>query len=67
MRKGDRCFVCGECCTFNCPNILRQLAGDKGVDMGLELVRCKDCLYMTGKCEDCLLYQTDLCEKRRCK
>lgn len=53
-------FCNGHCCTSDCPNIQCDMADDKwgfGIaeDMGLERIRCSDCVYYDKRCDcdDC--------------
>lgn len=66
--EGSKCFTCHKCGTSNCPSIEYDMADQRfgyGIadDMGLEKIQCKDCYYMTGKCEDCLFYESPECEE----
>ena len=62
MTKHKKCFAPSECCTSSCPNVQCDMAAEKwgdyqvAADAGYEKIRCKDCRYMTGKCEDCMFY-----------
>ena len=54
------CFCNGHCSTSDCPNIQCDMADDKwgfGIasDMGLERIRCSDCVYADKRCtcDDC--------------
>ncbi len=58
-----RCFV-NQHCSLDCPNFAIDAIDDKygygiAADMGLEEVKCKDCRYETGKCEDCYFMGTN--------
>ena len=61
-RTGKRkCFTAGACSGSECPNIQYDSIDEKygyGIadDMGLERIKCKDCKYNTGKCEDCIFH-----------
>lgn len=53
-------FCNWHCCTSDCPNIQCDMADDKwgfGIaeDMGLERIRCSDCVYADKRCDcdDC--------------
>lgn len=64
------CFICDACPSLNCPIVYYEyvcdmVGSDLAADMGLERYSCKDCSYMTYRCEDCLLYQTPECKKFR--
>lgn len=66
MKK--KCFV-NPHCVWDCPNFAIDRINDKygyGIaeDMGLEEIKCKDCHYETGKCEDCLFYGSKDCPEK---
>lgn len=58
MPKRKPCFSAPQCSTADCPNIQCDAFEDRydcpASDAGLERIKCKDCYYNTGKCEDCL-------------
>ena len=56
--KRKQCFVNSHC-SSDCPNAEYETADDRygfGIadDMGLKEIKCKDCHYDSGRCEDCL-------------
>ena len=68
MQKRKLCFTACACCTGDCPNIQCDSFEERfdcpASDAGLERIKCKDCHYNTGKCEDCLFQgNPDYCEK----
>lgn len=58
MTKRKHCFTSCACVTGCCPNIqcdeIEELYGIPASDAGHERIKCKDCIYNTGECEDCL-------------
>lgn len=64
MSKKNPCFTCSECCSYTCPNVMYDIAGDFADDYGYKKIKCKDCSYNTGKCEDCLFYDSSACERK---
>ena len=64
-KRKKECFVNGHCC-YECPNFGVQEVYDKYgyrgvVDMGLKEIKCSECLYESGECEDCLFANTVNC------
>lgn len=63
MKK--KCFTNSHCC-MDCPNTAIEAIDDRygyGIagDMGFEKIKCKDCIYETGECSDCLFYGDKEC------
>ena len=63
MKK--KCFT-NYHCSYDCPNIEIDICDDKygyGIadDMGLKRIKCSECGYNTGECEDCLFYENIEC------
>lgn len=63
-------FCNGHCCTSDCPNIQCDMADEKwgfGIasDMGLERIRCSDCVYYDKRCDcdDCYFKGVKECPK----
>lgn len=61
-------FCNAHCCTSDCPHIQYDAADEMwgyGIadDMGLERVRCKDCLYADKRCtcKDCYFQGSNEC------
>ena len=62
-----KCFVNFHC-SYDCPNFTIDIANNRygyGIaeDMGFKRIRCKECYYNTGKCEDCLFFNGSECAK----
>lgn len=57
-KKRKQCFTAPQCSCAECPNIQCDAIEERydipASDAGLERIKCKDCHYNTGKCEDCL-------------
>ena len=51
------CFVCSACC-FYCPN-------PDLWEMGEPQIKCEECAYNSGLCEDCLFENSKECEKEK--
>lgn len=65
MKRKD-CFTSAACYDSRCPNIEYEMADNRwgyGIaeDMGLEKIKCKDCVYHTGECKDCTFFNTEYC------
>ena len=63
--KRKQCFV-NYHCSSDCPNAEYEMANDRygfGIadDMGLKEIKCKDCHYDSGRCEDCLFVNSKDC------
>ena len=63
--KRKQCFV-NYHCSSDCPNAEYETADSRygfGIadDMGLKEIKCKDCHYDSGRCEDCLLEHSKDC------
>lgn len=62
--KRKPCFTNGHCC-YDCPNFsvdeFEEYFDLPASDAGLERIKCKDCYYNTGNCEDCLFQNTEDC------
>lgn len=59
------CFVNGHC-AYDCPNNAVDYINDKygfGIadDMEFREIKCSDCRYESGECEDCLFALTEHC------
>lgn len=71
MAKRKKCFSPSECCTQYCPNIQCDMAAEKwgdyqvAADAGYEKIKCKDCRYMTYRCDNCLFLNTEYCDERK--
>ena len=64
-KRKKECFVNGHCC-YDCPNLEVEMVNDLygfGIadDMGLKEIRCIECRYESGECEDCLFANTVNC------
>lgn len=55
--KRKICFVCSAC-SFYCPEAIvcefEDIYDVPASDAGLEHVSCKECVYNSGICKDCL-------------
>lgn len=65
MSERKQCFV-NYHCSFDCPNFQLDEIDDRygfGIadDMGIERISCKQCLYNSGKCDDCLFVKSSDC------
>lgn len=64
MSIRHKCFV-NLHCSYDCPNFavdeFEYIYDIPASDAGLEWIQCRDCYYNTGKCEDCLLYNSEVC------
>ena len=54
-------FCASECVSGQCPQALAQSC-DWYTDVGFDVPEsCMDCLYNTGKCDDCIFESSELC------
>ncbi len=71
MAKQKRCssFCASECVDGYCPNARYEAADamydNAGLaeDMGFERIKCKDCGFNTGTCEECIFTKSQYCPK----
>lgn len=67
--KRMKCFTSAACSVY-CPNAAIEAYDERygyglAEDMGYQEISCKDCMYNTGRCEDCLFYKSEDCAKVR--
>lgn len=68
MPKRKKCFCADQCFNGECPNAQYEAADERwgyGIadDMGLGKIKCMQCIYNTGKCEDCSFEDTEYCKQ----
>lgn len=66
MPEYKPCCVNRHCISSDCPNIQCDMCDDKwgyGIaeDIGLSRIKCSECDYRRGDCDDCIIKGTPPC------